>query len=76
VGAGYSQGLSTEGFRELCFGLDSMFDWGGQFFRGLREKDQSIASGLLIGLILWTLTHLVDSVTSNGSIEYAVTYSK
>jgi hypothetical protein len=48
---------------------------GGQFFRGLREKDQSIASGLLIGLILWTLTHLVDSVTSNGSIEYAVAYS-
>jgi hypothetical protein len=48
---------------------------GGQFLRGLREKDQSIASGLLIGLILWTLTHLVDSVTSNGSIEYAVAYS-
>jgi hypothetical protein len=52
-----------------------MLHWLGGFARGLREKDQSIATGLLIGLIIWTLTHLVDSVTSNGSIEYATAYT-
>jgi hypothetical protein len=52
-----------------------MFRWLGRVARGLREKDQSIATGLLIGLIIWTLTHLVDSVTSNGTIEYATAYT-
>lgn len=46
----------------------------GGFVRGMRASDQSLATGLLIGLMVWTLTHLVDSVASNGTVEYAVGY--
>src|SRR2546421_9787577 len=43
---------------------------------GLLGKDQSVATGLLIGIIIWTLTRLGDAVTRSGSIEYAVKYSR
>ncbi len=42
---------------------------------GLLGKDQSVATGLLIGIIIWTLTRLGDAVTGSGSIEYAMKYS-
>lgn len=37
---------------------------------GLLYEKQSVATGLLIGLILWTLTRLVDGITGSGTIEY------
>jgi hypothetical protein len=42
---------------------------------GLLSEKQSIATGLLIGLIVWTMTRLVNGVTASGTIEYATVYS-
>jgi hypothetical protein len=42
---------------------------------GLLTDKQSIATGLLIGLMVWTVTRLVDGITSSGTIEYAVAYN-
>ena len=41
---------------------------------GWRSTDQSLGTGLVIGLFIWTLTHLIDTVTGNGTVEYAVEY--
>jgi hypothetical protein len=37
---------------------------------GLVSDKQSIATGLLIALILWTVTRLADGITGSGTIEY------
>lgn len=37
---------------------------------GLLRKEQSVATGLLIGLIIWTVTRLVDGIATSGTIEY------
>lgn|SRR5262245_8061805 len=42
---------------------------------GLLSDKQTIATGLLIGLIVWTLTRLVDGILATGTIEYQTVYS-
>jgi hypothetical protein len=42
---------------------------------GLFSEKKSIATALLIGLLLWTLTRLADDVTGSGTIEYKTVYS-
>jgi hypothetical protein len=42
---------------------------------GLLSEKQSIATGLLIGLVLWTVTRLVDGITGSGTIEYDTVYT-
>jgi hypothetical protein len=37
---------------------------------GLLRKEQSVATGLLIGLMIWTVTRLVDGIATSGTIEY------
>jgi hypothetical protein len=64
--------------RDASTGTDHDLPWHKLMHRlltGLLGKDQSIATGLLIGLIIWTLTRLVDGVTTSGSIEYSTKYS-
>lgn len=41
---------------------------------GWRSSDQSLGTGLVIGLFIWTLTHLIDGVTGSGTVEYTVDY--
>jgi hypothetical protein len=43
---------------------------------GLLGKEHSIGTGLLIALLVWTLTRLVDGVTIGGTIEYDTTFSR
>jgi hypothetical protein len=43
---------------------------GHRFLAGVLSKDQSIATGIVLGLIVWTMTRLVDGVTGSGTIEY------
>lgn len=43
--------------------------------RGLLRKEQSVATGLLIGLIIWTVTRLVDGIAASGTIEYDTDFS-
>lgn len=45
------------------------------FFAGLLGERHSIATGLLIALILWTLTRLVNEITGSGTLEYDVQIS-
>jgi hypothetical protein len=42
---------------------------------GLLSEKQTIATGLLIGLIAWTVTRLVDGILGTGTIEYQTVYS-
>jgi hypothetical protein len=42
---------------------------------GLLGKEQSIATGLLLALTIWTVTRLVDGITGSGTIEYDTVYS-
>lgn len=46
-----------------------------RFFEGLLRKEQSIATSVLIGLIIWTLTRLVDGIATSGTIEYDIDVS-
>ncbi len=41
---------------------------------GLFSEKKSIATALMIGLLLWTLTRLADDVTGSGTIEYETVY--
>jgi hypothetical protein len=43
---------------------------------GLLRKEQSISTGLFIGLLIWTVTRLVDGITGSGTIEYHTAYSE
>lgn len=45
------------------------------FLRGLLSKDNSFATGLLLGLLVWTFTRIADGITGSGTIEYDVTYA-
>lgn len=42
---------------------------------GLLRKEQSLATSALIGLIIWTLTRLVDGIATSGTIEYDIDIS-
>jgi hypothetical protein len=42
---------------------------------GLFSEKKSIATALMIGLLIWTLTRLADGVTGSGTIEYKTVYS-
>jgi|SRR5262245_4930923 len=42
---------------------------------GLLSDKQSVATGLLIALVIWTLTRLVEGILSTGTIEYRTVYS-
>jgi hypothetical protein len=42
---------------------------------GLLSDKQSVATGLMIALMVWTLTRLVDGILSTGTIEYRTVYS-
>jgi hypothetical protein len=46
-----------------------------RFIAGLLRKEQSIATSVLIGLVIWTLTRLVDGIAASGTIEYNVDVS-
>ena len=46
----------------------------GRVSVGLMSKEHSVGTGLLLGLAVWTLTRLVDSVTQGGTIEYQSNY--
>lgn len=39
---------------------------------GLFHKQESVATSLLIGLIIWTITRLVDGIATSGTIEYDI----
>jgi hypothetical protein len=47
-----------------------VLSWSHRLLAGLLSKDQSIATGIVLALIVWTLTRLVDGVTNAGTIEY------
>jgi len=49
--------------------------WWRRFFNGLLSKDKSLATGLILGFMAWTLMRLVDGITSNGTIEYDIAHS-
>jgi hypothetical protein len=42
----------------------------GRLRAALASDKQSVATGLVIGLIIWSLTRLVDTVTGSPTIEY------
>lgn len=42
---------------------------------GLLAKDQSFGTGILLALLVWTLTRVVNEVVGPATIEYAVSYS-
>jgi hypothetical protein len=42
---------------------------------GLLSEQQSVATGLMMGLVIWTLTRLVDGVLGTGTIEYQISHS-
>lgn len=46
-----------------------------RFVGGLLRKEQSLATSALIGLIIWTLTRLVDGIATSGTIEYDIDIS-
>jgi hypothetical protein len=46
--------------------------WWRRFFNGLLSKDKSLATGLILGFMAWTLMRLVDGIASNGTIEYDI----
>jgi hypothetical protein len=45
------------------------------FFAGLLGERHSIATGLMIALVVWTLTRLVNEVTDSGTLEYDIDIS-
>jgi len=47
-------------------------NWWRRFFNGLFSKDKSLATGLILGFMAWTLMRLVDGITANGTIEYDI----
>ena len=47
--------------------------WWRRFFNGLLSKDKSLATGLILGFMAWTLMRLVDGIAANGTIEYDIT---
>jgi hypothetical protein len=49
--------------------------WWRRFFNGLLSKDKSLATGLILGFMAWTLMRLVDGITANGTIEYDISNS-
>jgi hypothetical protein len=49
--------------------------WWRRFFNGLLSKDKSLATGLILGFMAWTLMRLVDGIASNGTIEYDIANS-
>jgi hypothetical protein len=52
--------------------------WTGSASRviaSLLSDKQSIATGLMIALIVWTVTRLVDGITNSGTIEYDTVYT-
>jgi hypothetical protein len=46
-----------------------------RFLGGLARKEHSLATSALIGLIIWTLTRLVNSIATSGTIEYDIDIS-
>jgi hypothetical protein len=46
--------------------------WWRRFFNGLLSKDKSLATGLILGFMAWTLMRLVDGIAANGTIEYDI----
>ena len=46
--------------------------WWRRFFNGLLSKDKSLATGLILGFMAWTLMRLVDGIAANGTIEYVI----
>ena len=46
--------------------------WFPKMARGLLSKDHSFATGLLLALLVWTLSRLVDSVVGSATVEYAI----
>src|SRR5258708_25150703 len=46
-----------------------------KLMRGLGAKDHSFATGLLLALLVWTLTRIVNGIAESGTIEYDVAYS-
>ena len=50
-------------------------NWLHRFVVGMLSKEKSLATGVLLALILWTVTRLVDVVTGNLTIEYDVRYT-
>ena len=49
--------------------------WWRRFFNGLLSRDKSLATGLILGFMAWTLMRLVDGITANGTIEYDIVNS-
>lgn len=49
--------------------------WTSRLIFGLLSKEQSIATGLLLSLLIWTLTRVVDGITKSPTIEYDVRYN-
>jgi hypothetical protein len=41
----------------------------------LLSKDKSLATGLILGFMAWTLMRLVDGIAANGTIEYDIANS-
>lgn len=46
--------------------------WMRRFFNGLLSKDKSLATGLILAFMAWTLMRLVDGIAANGTIEYDI----
>ena len=46
--------------------------WWRRFFNGLLSKDKSLATGLVLGFMVWTLMRLVDGIAANGTIEFDI----
>ncbi|HWH40548.1 MAG TPA: hypothetical protein VNU21_11965 [Usitatibacter sp.] len=42
---------------------------------GLRAKDQSLATGLLLALLVWTLTRIANGIAGAATIEYDIEYT-
>ena len=49
--------------------------WWRRFFNGLLSRDKSLATGLILGFMAWTLMRLVDGIAANGTIEYDIANS-
>jgi len=49
--------------------------WWRRFFIGLLSRDKSLATGLILGFMAWTLMRLVDGIAANGTIEYDIANS-
>jgi hypothetical protein len=50
--------------------------WGQRFLAGfLSSSDKSLATGIVLALIAWSVTRLVDGVTTTGTLEYDTTIS-